>query len=234
MVWTLLALCLVLMPPPRGPAPRCADQGPDSDREDRRPVGLHVVGAVAAAIAGMVMVPLPWALVVAGGGACLAWRFLPRDLSRPEERRALLIARDLPDVVDLLAAVLRAGVTDGQAVAMIAQASEGPLARPLARIAQHRALGASAAEAWAAVDEPALAELASALTRHSDTGSPVAAVLDRVAADARREYFAQAQAAARAGAVRSVIPLAVCFLPAFVLVGVVPVVASLVSGLSFF
>lgn len=227
-----LASALVVLPSRRVRRRPGIDRVRSHGPTGSRGVGLDVVGAVAVAVAALALVPLPGSLAVAAVGAGVAWRFLPRDLSRPEERRALIIARDLPDVVDLLAAVLRAGVTDGDALAMIAQATEGPLAQPLARVARHRDLGAGAAEAWAKAEEPRLADLATALVRHADTGAPVAAALDRVAADARRDYFAQAQAAARAGAVRAVIPLAVCFLPAFVLVGVVPVVASLVAGLS--
>jgi hypothetical protein len=39
------------------------------------------------------------------------------------------------------------------------------------------------------------------------------------------------QAAARAAGVRVVAPLALCFLPAYLVIGVVPIVASLARGL---
>lgn len=125
-------------------------------------------------------------------------------------------------------------MTDTDAVALVADAVPGQLGELLSRVARHRAFGATAAQAWRTVrDEPALAELSSVMARNADTGSPVAPILDRVAADARRDYYSAAQGAARAAAVRAVIPLAACFLPAFVLLGVVPIVASLVSELSF-
>ncbi|MFN8125017.1 MAG: type II secretion system F family protein [Candidatus Nanopelagicales bacterium] len=223
--WLLLAAALVLVPdvrirPDRRAAPATAP-------------ALNVVGGLAAGLAALTLIPGPWNLVAAGAAAGLAWRFLPTDLSRPEERRALRIARELPDVIDLLAAVLRAGLTDAEAVAMVADAGDGPLAPPLARVARHRALGAPPREAWNAAAEPALSDLGLAMARHAETGSAVTIALDRVAADARRDYFSRAQAAARAAAVRAVVPLAVCFLPSFVLVGVVPIVASLVSGMDF-
>lgn len=225
MTWLLLAAALVLVPdvrirPDRRAAPATAP-------------ALNVVGGLAAGLAALTLIPGPWNLVAAGAAAGLAWRFLPTDLSRPEERRALRIARELPDVIDLLAAVLRAGLTDAEAVAMVADAGDGPLAPPLARVARHRALGAPPREAWNAAAEPALSDLGLAMARHAETGSAVTIALDRVAADARRDYFSRAQAAARAAAVRAVVPLAVCFLPSFVLVGVVPIVASLVSGMDF-
>jgi hypothetical protein len=48
-----------------------------------------------------------------------------------------------------------------------------------------------------------------------------------VAEDQRDEARSRAEAAARAAGVRSVAPLVACFLPAFILIGIVPVVASL-------
>jgi Flp pilus assembly protein TadB len=187
-----------------------------------------------AAVAALALLPLPWSVAVAAGAAAAALRFLPTGFTREDERLALVLARAIPESVDLLAAVLRAGITDAVALDLVATAAPPPLRGHLSAVATHRRLGAAPAAAWRVVaDVPALGELATAMARHAETGSPIAALLDRVAADARRDYYTQAQAAARAAAVRAVIPLAACFLPAFVLLGVVPIVASLVSGLTF-
>jgi pilus assembly protein TadC len=59
----------------------------------------------------------------------------------------------------------------------------------------------------------------------------VAEAVQRVAADARRRQEAEGhRRAARAG-VLAVLPLGACFLPAFVLLGIVPVVAGLAGPL---
>jgi pilus assembly protein TadC len=59
----------------------------------------------------------------------------------------------------------------------------------------------------------------------------VAAAVQGVAADARRRQQAEAhRRAARAG-VLAVLPLGACFLPAFVLLGVVPAVVGLAGPL---
>lgn len=50
------------------------------------------------------------------------------------------------------------------------------------------------------------------------------------AEDARQESRDQALKQARTVGVRSVIPLMACFLPAFVLIGVVPIIAGLIQG----
>lgn len=233
MSWALVALAVVLVPVPavaNARQPICGDIG----KRDTRLPPLNIIAAVAVVLGSLGMVPMPWSLVVAAIGGYLAHRYMPTEFSRDEERRALALARSLPDAIDLLAAVLRAGLTDTDAVALVADAVPGQLGELLSRVARHRAFGATAAQAWRTVrDEPALAELSSVMARNADTGSPVAPILDRVAADARRDYYSTAQGAARAAAVRAVIPLAACFLPAFVLLGVVPIVASLVSELSF-
>lgn len=79
-------------------------------------------------------------------------------------------------------------------------------------------------------DDP-LAPAARALGRAAEGGAPVAAAVARLAADARARSRAQSELAARRVGVLVVAPLGLCFLPAFVLLGVVPVVAGLVGPL---
>jgi hypothetical protein len=70
-----------------------------------------------------------------------------------------------------------------------------------------------------------------ALVRASDGGAPVAAAVARLAADARAAARERDRRAARQAGVRAVLPLGLCFLPAFVLLGVVPVVVGLAGPL---
>lgn len=235
MSWLLLILAITLAPrtrPQAGPALSSATAQPPL--KAKRPVRFDTVGALVAFTACVIMLPLPWGPMGGAGVAVVAKRYLPSTFSRPHEARKLAIARRLPDAVDLTAALLRAGLTDTDALTMVVAATDGPLQAELSRVAGHRRLGAPPGEAWrAAAPDPQFADFGAAMARHADTGAPVAAVLDRVAADARRDYFSAAQAAARAAAVRAVVPLAACFLPSFVLLGIVPLVAALLSGLSW-
>jgi hypothetical protein len=57
---------------------------------------------------------------------------------------------------------------------------------------------------------------------------PLAQALTRVADDLRARRRGELLAAARVAGVTAVLPLGLCFLPAFALLGVVPVVVSLV------
>lgn len=72
-----------------------------------------------------------------------------------------------------------------------------------------------------------LGALARTMIRAAQSGAPVADVLTRLADDARRTAQATASAAARRVGVHAVAPLGLCFLPAFVFLGIVPMVAGL-------
>ena len=72
--------------------------------------------------------------------------------------------------------------------------------------------------------DAALAPLGRTVLRALDTGSPVAESLGFLATDLRSERRAAADEAARRVAVRSAGPLGLCFLPAVVLVGIVPTI----------
>ena len=162
-------------------------------------------------------------------------RLLDRLEPRAERQARVRFATDLPGALDLLAACLAGGAALPAAVGGVADAVPGPCGQRLGRVAAALAVGAAPADAWAELavgDADGLAASAArALARAAEGGAPVAATVARLADDARAERRSLGeQAAARAG-VQAVGPLALCFLPAFVLVGVVPVIAGLVGPL---
>lgn len=143
------------------------------------------------------------------------------------------ITAALPLAVDLLAAGLRAGAHPIDMVTAVAQALGGPLGTELDRVARQLRLGADPAQAWENLRAPEeLAALGRALSRANQTGAPLADVLESHAADCRRAARARVLELAHRAGVAVVIPLGVCFLPAFVLLGVVPLAAGLVFGLA--
>ncbi|MFI6502332.1 type II secretion system F family protein [Nonomuraea typhae] len=144
------------------------------------------------------------------------------------ERRQM--AADLPFAADLMVACLLAGRPVGAAVEAAANALPGPLATRLTWVATQLRLGADPEPTWAHLArDPATAALARAMTRAALSGAPVADVLTRLADDARESAQAASLTAARRVAVKAVAPLGLCFLPAFILLGIVPVIASLAS-----
>jgi pilus assembly protein TadC len=92
--------------------------------------------------------------------------------------------------------------------------------------------GQPADEAWQHLaDLPGGPRLVRVATRSAERGSALSRALEQQAVDLRAARAAAAEAAARKAGVLVVLPLGLCFLPAFLLAGVVPVVVSVLSEL---
>jgi pilus assembly protein TadC len=152
----------------------------------------------------------------------------PLAAGKPEPQPAA----EVPAALDVLAACLAAGSTVEHALAGVAEAFGGPTGRTLTAVAALSSWGAPVETAWAGcLDEPAWAAVARAVIRASHSGAALTDVLTHQAIDCRRALRASAAAVAQRAGVRAVLPLGLCFLPAFVLAGVVPVVAGFVRSL---
>lgn len=183
------------------------------------------VGAVAF-LSGPIGVP---AGVVA---AVVVWIVIGRAEPASERARRRAIARDLPYVVALVAATLRAGASPQDGVTQVCAALPGPAADRLVGVAARLSLGLDPAEVWSSLTtEPALAPLGRALARAHETGAPVVATVERLADELARGARADTEERARAVGVRAAVPLGLCLLPAFVLIGIVPLVVALLTGL---
>ncbi|WP_213002693.1 type II secretion system F family protein [Winogradskya consettensis] len=166
------------------------------------------------------------AVVVAYGANRLLGRQVPAAVRAGRERASA----DLPIGADLLAAVLRAGLPIDRAVTAVAQALGGPLGERLDRVARSLTLGAEPLEAWAHLADLTGAErLTSAAVRTSASGAALAGALTRLADDLRTDRAIATEAAARRAGVLIVIPLGLCFLPAFMLAGLVPVLVAVLG-----
>jgi pilus assembly protein TadC len=186
--------------------------------------------AVLAGVAVTAVVGGPAGLVCGLGVAAGAGRYLARlepKAVRVERARA---AEDLPYAVDLLAAALRAGQPTQRAVGVVAAAVDGPIGRRLGRVARALGLGLPPERAWLALaDLPGGHRLIAAVTRSADSGAALSATFVRLADDQRAQRVAAVDAAARRAGVLVVLPLGLCFLPAFVFAGVVPVIVAVLG-----
>ncbi|MCK2214572.1 type II secretion system F family protein [Actinomadura sp. ATCC 31491] len=146
------------------------------------------------------------------------------------DRRRILA--DLPFATDLMTACLLAGRPVSSATEIAANAIGGPLGQCLTWVSSQLRLGADPEPTWALLaQDPALGQLSRTMIRATQSGTPVADALTRLADDAREAARASAAAAARRVGVKAVAPLGLCFLPAFVLLGIIPVVAGLASAI---
>ncbi|RRO17363.1 secretion system protein [Saccharopolyspora rhizosphaerae] len=133
---------------------------------------------------------------------------------------------------DLLAVGMRAGLPVPVIVRAVAVEVGGTARRTLDGVAQHLALGSDAATAWEpALRDPDTAELARAARRTARTGSALADVAAELAERSRSRSSELAEARAQRCAVWISAPLGLCFLPAFLCLGVVPVVLGMLDRL---
>lgn len=203
----------------------------------RRRVLLAVPAAAAAALAigsfgrAGASVIVVVGLVLAAAGTVALGR-----LESSESRRvtAVMIA-DLPQVWDLLAACLAAGLPLRLGLSEVVAVQDGPLADQLGDVLTRIGLGEPEAAAWRSLAEhPLLGQASRDLARSIASGTSVVELLNEYATQAREDQHAAAEAAAKAIGVRAVLPLMICFLPAFFLIGIVPIIAGallpLISG----
>lgn len=163
------------------------------------------------------------AVVVALVGTGLLGCFEPVAV---RQRRRQQVA-DLPQALELMAAALDAGLPLRSSTYAVAHEFDGPIAEDLGRVLGAVELGISDGEAWRELsDEAVWRRVALDLARSAESGTMLVHTLRHHAADARAARVAQTQVRARAVGVRGVLPLMVCFMPAFLLIGVVPTVAS--------
>lgn len=198
----------------------------------RGPVTLSRRAAWMAASAGvLVAAGLGGTSGAAGGAAVAVGVYLVAGRERPERPDRLMTAQ-LPDALDFLAVALEAGAPLSTAVAAVAEVSPQPTAGFLHGLARATQLGADAAESWSALGgHPVWGRAAAEVARSARSGTTLVDALRVHATEARQEYRDRTIKAARTVGVKSVLPLMVCFLPAFVLVGVVPIIVGLLGDL---
>ena len=161
---------------------------------------------------------------------------------------------DAGTLLDLTGAMLVAGV--GIEAALYRLADCVPGAEPLAQVYRSLIAGASWEHAWAALDDDAglgplragrrprrrgreaarqqagyaeLRRFGEHLSFSHATGAPTAHLLHSAAVRARAHQRERAEERAAQLGVTMVLPLGLCFLPAFIVLGVIPVVLGLLS-----
>ncbi|MGI8700425.1 MAG: type II secretion system F family protein [Nocardioidaceae bacterium] len=161
----------------------------------------------------------------AAGAALSIWigRLEPPSVARAREE----IDGDLPLAVELLAACASVGRSPQDVLPVVGRAVGGPLSERLAEATARLSLGADPVAEWTRLShDDQLGELGRTLLRSAEHGAPLAEGLARLAEDRRRERRTTTQLRARSVGVKAAGPLAACFLPAFMLIGVVPTVAG--------
>lgn len=219
----------------RGNLSRLSTVGSTSSKAVGR-VSLRHGIALASCVAGLAIGVLVggWLGVVVGIGGTAGLDVLLRRLSARSTREdTRAVQADLPFAADLLAAVLLAGAPTARAVGDVATALGGPLGTRLEQISRELSLGASPEQAWAGLaDVPGAMSLVRAAIRASHSGAALAGACSRLASELRAGQSAAMEAAAQRAGVLVVLPLGCCFLPAFILLTVVPTVMGVLDDIA--
>jgi Flp pilus assembly protein TadB len=197
-----------------------------SDRSPpRRSVSRLVLTAMVLA-AGLIAGGGPMGIVLGVAGALVV------TLVRPGADVPIVNADDVPVVVDLVAGCLAAGASLPDALDAAAVAADDVLRAACIAVAVALRAGTPPEQAWQSwLADPSLAPVARTAVRTMQTGAAAAADLQRTSTRLRARRRAIAQQRVRQASVWLVVPLGLCFLPAFVLVAVVPLVIGLLPSL---
>ncbi|OFE08915.1 type II secretion system F family protein [Rhodococcus sp. 1139] len=183
--------------------------------------------------ASVAMMALAFAIIPARRGASArAAEILFADTTTedsvpvPDKPDPLAVAASL----DLLGACLRAGLPFSAAITAMASTAPKPMADSLRRVADLLALGADPDAAWSeAALDPDTEALARMARRSARSGSSLSSSMAELAERSRGDAEDLAAAAAERAGVLISGPLGLCFLPAFIALGIVPVVIGLAT-----
>ncbi|KAA0085712.1 type II secretion system F family protein [Mycolicibacterium sp. P9-64] len=151
---------------------------------------------------------------------------LPRRPGSDLSRDPLAVASSL----DVFAACLTSGMAVATAAAATGPSAPDPLAGVLIRAADLLTLGADPVTAWSDPGRPADQRIAALLRlarRSASSGTALAQGVAELAEQSRLDAGDAAQAAAERASVLIAGPLGLCYLPAFLCLGIVPVVVGL-------
>jgi pilus assembly protein TadC len=169
------------------------------------------------------------AVMVGGPPSRARFRVAPRAAPAPPERGRQRDPLAFASTLDVLAACLRSGMAVSTAAAVAAPWAPPQLARSLLRAADLLALGADRSTAWAhpADGDRHVEALLRLARRSASSGTALAQGVLELAVRSRDDAADTARASAERASVLIAGPLGACYLPAFLCLGIVPVVAGL-------
>jgi Flp pilus assembly protein TadB len=207
-----------------------ASTGRPDSHGDPAHEGLARFRVVLSAVTGLGAVVVVGGWLGVGLGAAVAavlWRVLSRLETPATRRRREELVAGLPHAVDLMAATLSVGASPSAALGLVAHAVDAPMSSELLLVAGRLELGMDPVHVWTDLGaHPQLGPLGRALARAVDSGAPVSEAMIRLSEDLRRSSRAAVESRARSVGVKAAAPLGLCLLPAFVLVGIVPLVVA--------
>ena len=161
----------------------------------------------------------------------LGWMLPDSILSMRIRGRLTRIERSAPDMIDLLAITVQAGLSLDQAMKVTGERMRGPLADEMRLMLNEIRVGQDRSEALKRMadraDTPTLRSFTRAMAQSEATGVSVGTTLKALAVDARLRRKASAEEHAQKAPITMVFPLAVCFFPSILIIAAGPGVIAL-------
>lgn len=195
------------------------------NKRDSRPLPTpELIGS--ASVALTVLLLLPGLLkIIAPVLALTVYMVIRRKGLANLSKQADVLRSQIPLVIDLTNAVLAVGAPFHKAIDIAAQAVGEPISLELADFVRAANQDLHLAATLLASHEH-LGVIGRSLARALESGASVRNVFERAAVEARRDMRLAAKKKARAVEIATAGPLAACFLPAFLLVAIVPTILS--------
>ena len=170
----------------------------------------------------VILIPVACALVP------MSW------LNRKVAERKESVFKDLPDVLDLLAISVEAGLGFEQAIAVVCEKFVSPLAEEFARTLREMELGLPRREALQNLkrrtEVPELSNFVLALTQADALGMPIGRILRTQADEMRSKRRQWAREKAGKLPVKILFPLVACIFPAVMIVLMGPAASSIMKA----
>lgn len=179
--------------------------------------------------------PMVGALRMAALMGFVGWAFPQRWLARKRRARVNSIRRDLPDVLDLLAISVEAGVSFEGALAVVTRHFTSPLSTELARTLRETELGlprrAALTNLKRRTDVRELSSFITILVQADVLGMPIGRIIRTQAIEMRSKRRQWAREKAGKLPVKILIPLVLFILPSLFVVVIGPAVISIAKNL---
>lgn len=150
-------------------------------------------------------------------------------------RRREQMRMDVPDVLDILAVSVEAGLSFDQALAKLAEHKQGALVEQFQLVLSELSIGENRSYALRRmadrVDIPELTAAVSALIQSEQLGSPLAKILRTQATEARNRRRVAAEERAMKAPVKMVVPIGLFIFPSVFIVIITPALITITRAL---
>ncbi|MEI6404161.1 MAG: type II secretion system F family protein [Actinomycetes bacterium] len=195
------------------------------------PKNTHTRDVLLAATGFMIFPGLPGVVLCVAIYLALR-KIVPLAQTRDAQRSNTLSYQDVVEWVDRMHIGLAAGASLHDTLISVKQRTSPRIHTCLTQYESFARAGYSAPVSLhrAFEDQPLANNVVRILARAHETGVPVNSSLHSIAVDLQTAHEAHICAQIRAVSVKAVLPLGLCFLPAFIAVTVIPLAGSLISG----